>query len=59
MVQKENMPLKILSEQIQTLGIEKIEKQLQRILDSPEFNAAKQQRKFFQFVVIETLAERA
>jgi adenylate cyclase len=59
MVQKENIPLKILSEQIQTLGVEEIEQQLQRILDSPEFHAAKQQRKFFQFVVKETLAGRA
>lgn len=53
------MPLKMLSEQIQNLGVEKIEQQLQRILDSPEFNAAKQQRKFFQFVVKETLAGKA
>ncbi len=59
MTQKENVPLKILSEQIQNLGVEKIERQLQRILDSPEFNAAKQQRKFFQFVVKETLAGRS
>jgi adenylate cyclase len=59
MVQKENMPLKILSEQIQNLGVENIEQQLQRILDSPEFNAAKQQRKFFKFVAKETLAGRA
>jgi TolB-like protein len=59
MTQKENVPLKILSEQIQNLGVKKIERQLQRILDSPEFNAAKQQRKFFQFVVKETLAGRS
>ena len=36
------MPLKILSEQIQNLGFEKIEQQLQRILANPKFNAAKQ-----------------
>lgn len=59
MTQKENVPLKILSEQIQGLGVENIERQLHRILDSPEFNAAKQQRKFFEFVVKETLAGRA
>jgi len=59
MAQKENIPLKILSEQIQNLGVEKIEQQLQRILDSPEFHAAKQQRKFFQFVINETLDGRA
>ncbi len=59
MAQKENMPFKALSEQIQNIGVEKIEEQLQRILDSSEFNAAKQQRKFFQFVVKETLYGRA
>ncbi|MGW8325033.1 MAG: hypothetical protein ACWGNI_04950, partial [Desulfobacterales bacterium] len=59
MTQKENVPLKILSGQIQKLGVEKIERQLLRILDSPEFNAAKQQRKFFEFVVNETLAGRS
>ena len=59
MAQQENIPLKILSQQIQNLGVEKIEQQLQRILNSPEFNAAKQQRKFFEFVVKETLAGRA
>jgi adenylate cyclase len=59
MAQKENMPLKSLSEQIQNIGVEKIEEQLHRILDSPEFNAAKQQRSFFEFVVKETLSGRA
>jgi len=59
MTQKENVPIKILSSQIQKLGVEKIERQLLRILDSPEFNAAKQQRKFFEFVVNETLAGRS
>ena len=52
------MPLKDLSRQIQNIGVEKIERQLHRILDSPEFNAAQQQRKFFKFVVKETLAGR-
>ena len=59
MASKENVLFKILSDQIQKLGVEKIERQLQRILDSPEFNAAKQQRKFFEFVVKETLLGRA
>jgi TolB-like protein len=59
MAQKENVPLKSLSEQIQNLGVEEIERQLQRIIDSPEFHAARQQRKFFHFVVKETLAGRA
>jgi TolB-like protein/Flp pilus assembly protein TadD len=59
MAQKENVLLKALSEQIQNIGVEKIEGQLQRILDSPDFNATKQQRKFFQFVVNETLFGRA
>jgi len=59
MAPKENVPVKILSGQIQKLGVEKIERQLLRILDSPEFNAAKQQRKFFEFVVNETLAGRS
>jgi len=58
MASKENVPLKSLSEQIQNIGVEKIEEQLHRILDSPEFNAAKQQRKFFKFVVKKTLAGR-
>jgi adenylate cyclase len=58
MAQKNNMPLKDLSRQIQNIGVEKIERQLHRILDSPEFNAAQQQRKFFKFVVKETLAGR-
>jgi adenylate cyclase len=41
------------------LDIEKIQLQHQKILDSPDFQATKNQRKFFQFVVSETLAERA
>ena len=59
MAQKENAVLKSLSEQIQNIGVEKIEEQLQRILDSPEFKAAKQQRSFFEFVVKETLSGKA
>ena len=58
MASKENVPLKSLFEQIQKIGVEKIEEQLHRILDSLEFNAAQQQRKFFKFVVKETLAGR-
>jgi predicted component of type VI protein secretion system len=41
------------------LDKENIQQQLQRILDSPEFQATKNQRAFFQFVVSETLAERS
>jgi hypothetical protein len=40
------------------LDIEQIRRQLQRILDSPEFKATKSQRDFLQFVVSETLAGR-
>ena len=59
MARQENIPFKILYAQIQHLGTEQIELQLQRILDSPEFKAAKQQRRFFEFVVKETLFGRA
>ena len=38
---------------------EEIQNQLRRILDSPEFHATDQQRKFFEFVVTETLAGRS
>jgi len=38
---------------------EEIQKQLRRILDSPEFHATDQQRKFLEFVVTETLAGRS
>jgi len=41
------------------LDKDKIQQQMQRILDSPEFHATKNQRAFFQFVVSETLAERS
>ena len=41
------------------LDKENIQQQMQRILDSPEFQATKNQRAFFQFVVSETLAERS
>ena len=36
-----------------------IQKQLRRILGSPEFHATDQQRKFLEFVVTETLAGRS
>ena len=38
---------------------EKIQRQLQRILNSSEFQATKSQREFLQFVVSETLAGRS
>ncbi|UCD77953.1 MAG: hypothetical protein JSW26_21465 [Desulfobacterales bacterium] len=41
------------------LDNKKIQRQLQRILDSPEFKATKSQREFFQFVVSEALAGRS
>ena len=59
MARQKKIPLKVVSEQIQILGVEKIEEQLQRILDSSEFNASQQQRKFFEFVVKETLLGKA
>ena len=37
----------------------KVKQQFQRILDSPEFQATKFQREFFQFIVSETLAGRS
>lgn len=46
------------AEQDPALAAEKIQKQLQRILASPEFQATDQQRKFLEFVVTETLAGR-
>ncbi|UCD58120.1 MAG: hypothetical protein JSV16_03120, partial [Candidatus Hydrogenedentota bacterium] len=47
------------AEQDAALAAEKIQKQLERILDSPEFQATDRQREFLQFVVTETLAGRA
>ena len=38
------------------LSAEELRQQLQRILDSPDFNATRQQRAFLYFVVIQTLA---
>jgi adenylate cyclase len=38
---------------------EDIRRQLQRILDSPEFHATQRQREFLKFVVTETIAGRA
>ncbi|HSQ86917.1 MAG TPA: hypothetical protein VLM43_19595 [Desulfobacterales bacterium] len=59
MARQEGIPFKVLYGQIEHLGTEQIQQQLQRILDSPEFKATKQQRRFFEFVVKETLSGRA
>ncbi|MGD9384619.1 MAG: hypothetical protein PVH55_11260 [Desulfobacterales bacterium] len=58
MVQEKNTSLKTLLENDSDLTIGKIRRQLQRILDSPEFHATDQQRKFLEFVVTEALAGR-
>jgi len=42
-----------------SLADEEIQKQLRRILDSPELHATDQQRKFLEFVVTETIAGRS
>ena len=47
------------AEQDHALSAERIQRQLQRILDSPEFNATERQRKFLQFVVTETVSGRS
>jgi adenylate cyclase len=59
MVRRDDITFKILGTQVQDLGIKKIERQLHRILDSPEFYASRQQRRFFEFVVKDTLSGRA
>jgi TolB-like protein len=59
MTRQEDIPFKILYTQIENLGAKQIEQQLHRILDCPEFKASKQQRRFFEFVVRETLSGRA
>ncbi len=59
MPKKEKSPLGPHAEQDPALATEKIQKQLQRILASPEFHATDRQRDFLQFVVTETIAGRA
>lgn len=58
MVKKSTSP-KTLFEHDSVISIDKIQRQLRRILDSPEFHATDQQRNFFKFVVTETLAGKA
>lgn len=41
------------------LEAEEVQRQVKRILDSPEFHATQRQREFLQFVVAETIAGRA
>ena len=41
------------------LSAEKIQRQLERILDSPEFHATARQREFLRFVVTESLFGRS
>jgi adenylate cyclase len=58
MVKKEKPPLIPHAKQDPAPDPEKIQKQLQRILTSPEFQATDRQREFLQFVVAETIAGR-
>jgi len=58
MVKKENTPFPPHSGQNPAVTPDKIQHQLLRILDSPDFQASKMQRKFLQFVVAETIAGR-
>jgi TolB-like protein len=58
MVKKEKLPLKPHAKQNPAPAAEKIQKQLQRILASPEFQATDRQREFLQFVITETIAGR-
>ena len=46
------------AEQFSASAAEKIRRQLQRILDSPDFHATDRQREFLKYVVTETLAGR-
>jgi len=59
MVKKNEPLLQPRAEQEPAPAAEKIQQQLQRILDSPEFQATDRQRQFLQFVVTETLAGTA
>jgi len=58
MQKKGNIPFLPHSEENPALAPEKIRRQLQRILDSPEFQATNQQQDFLNFVVTETIAGR-
>ena len=58
MVKKEKYTLQPNAGQDHVLSAEKIQHQLQLILDSPEFQATSRQREFLQFVVAETIAGR-
>lgn len=58
MVKKEKSPLQTFAEQDPAPDAEKIQKQLQRILASQEFQATDRQREFLQFVITETIAGR-
>lgn len=58
MVIKEKSAVQPYAELDPALAVEKIQQQLQRILDSPEFQATSRQREFLEFVVSETLAGR-
>jgi adenylate cyclase len=58
MVKKEKPPPKPPPGGDRGLAAEEIQKQLQRILSSPEFHASDRQQKFLEFVVTETLAGR-
>lgn len=59
MTEKERSRLQPFADLESPLTSEKIEQQLQRILDSPEFQVTEQQREFLQFVVAETIAGRS
>jgi len=58
MVKIEKSPLQPHAKQDPALSTEKIQKQLHRILASPEFQATDRQREFLQFVVTEMIAGR-
>lgn len=58
MAKKVKSPLQPRAEEDRGLAAEKIQLQLQRILDSPEFHATVRQREFLKFVVTETIAGR-
>ena len=58
MAKKVKSPLQSRAEEDGGLAAEKIQLQLQRILDSPEFHATVRQREFLKLVVTETIAGR-
>jgi adenylate cyclase len=59
MAKKENPLLPTPADQYRVLTAEEIQRQLQRILASPEFHGTRRQREFLQFVVTEAIAGRA